>query len=95
MIKYTTNALRKIEALFQTLDYVIRYEKGSFQSGYCIVQNKKIIVINKFFDTEAKINCLVDILGNIEFNEETLDEKGVKFLHEIRPTRQQPKLNLT
>ena len=51
-----------IEAVFQQLEYKIRYEKGNFQSGYCIVENSKIVVINKFFDVEGRINSLTEIL---------------------------------
>jgi len=65
MVKYTKSNLQKLELLFKEQEYTIRYEKGNFQSGYCIVQARKIAVINKFFDTEARINCLLDILSTI------------------------------
>lgn len=63
--KYTKSNLQKLELLFKEQEYTIRYEKGNFQSGYCVVQARKIAVINKFFDTEARINCLLDILSTI------------------------------
>ncbi|MDC1508485.1 hypothetical protein N8364_02310 [Saprospiraceae bacterium] len=65
MVKYTKSNLQKLELLFKEQEYTIRYEKGNFQSGYCVVQERKIAVINKFFDTEARINCLLDILSTI------------------------------
>ncbi|MDA9873555.1 hypothetical protein N9C25_04960 [Saprospiraceae bacterium] len=65
MVKYTKSNLQKLELLFKEQEYTIRYEKGNFQSGYCVVQARKIAVINKFFDTEARINCLLDILSTI------------------------------
>jgi len=65
MVKFTKSNLQKLELLFKEQEYTIRYEKGNFQSGYCIVQARKIAVINKFFDTEARINCLLDILSTI------------------------------
>ena len=65
MVKYTKSNLQKVELLFKEQEYTIRYEKGNFQSGYCVVQARKIAVINKFFDTEARINCLLDILSTI------------------------------
>ena len=40
-MRYTQTTLKKIEAVFGELDYVIRYEKGNFQSGYCLVENRK------------------------------------------------------
>ena len=75
-MRYTQTTLKKLEELFGELDYAVRYEKGSFQSGYCIVESRKIAVVNKFFDTEARINCLIEILNNLEFDPATLSEKS-------------------
>lgn len=65
MIKYTKHTLKKLEQLLSELEYTIRYERGSFQSGYCLVENRKVAVINKFYDTEGRINCLLDIFVSI------------------------------
>jgi hypothetical protein len=75
-MRYTQTTLKKLEELFGELDYTIRYEKGSFQSGFCLVENKRIAVVNKFFDTEARINCLLEILSRFEFDPEHLSEKS-------------------
>jgi hypothetical protein len=84
MVKYTTHFLKKLETLFAELDYTIRYEKGNFQSGYCMVENRKIAVVNKFFDTESRINVLLEVLGIIEYSEDSLSEKSLKMLKAIR-----------
>lgn len=68
------------------LEYTVRYEKGNFNSGYCIVENKKIAVINKFFDVEGRMNCLLDILQNLEVEEDKLSEASVKLLRKIELT---------
>lgn len=78
-MKYTKTTLQKLEALLEESGYTIRYEKGNFNSGYCIVEHKKIAVINKFFDTEGRINSLNEILGNIEVDETILGESSLKF----------------
>lgn len=74
MFKYTKHFLKKTEDLFAEVKYVIRYERGSFKSGYCIVEDRKIAVINKFFDTEARINTLIEILKVIEVDIEKLTD---------------------
>ncbi|WP_233752771.1 hypothetical protein [Flavilitoribacter nigricans] len=71
------------------LEYTVRYEKGNFNSGYCIVENKKIAVINKFFDVEGRMNCLLDILQNLEVEEEKLSEASVKLLKKIEQSTAQ------
>jgi hypothetical protein len=72
--------LKKIEELFGELDYTIRYEKGNFQSGYCLVENRRMAVVNRFFDTEARINCLMEILNNLEFQPDMLSEKSRELI---------------
>ena len=82
-MRYTQTTLKKLEDLFGELDYTVRYEKGSFQSGYCIVEHRKIAVISKFFDTEARINCLLDILSTLEFEPENLSDKSRELIGKI------------
>lgn len=80
---YTKTTLKKLETLFEEIGYVIRYEKGNFQAGYCMVENKKIAVINKFYDTEGRINCLVDILKTLDIVEEDLSHKSRKLYQKV------------
>lgn len=83
MFKYTTGNLKKLEALMEELGYLVRYEKGNFQSGYCIVQDKKIAVVNKFYDAEGRINCLLEIIANLEIEATTLSDKSQKLYRVI------------
>jgi hypothetical protein len=83
MINLTKHSLQKLEVLFQELGYVIRYEKGNFNAGYCIVENRNIVIVNKFFETEARINILLDILQNINFDAGVLSEKSAKFYERV------------
>lgn len=78
--KYNNYTLKKLETLFEELDYSVLYEKGNFQSGYCIVQQRRVVVVNKFFETEGRINTLLEILGQIGVDESRLSEASLKFL---------------
>ena len=80
-IKFTPAILKKFEELFDEIGYTVRYEKGNFNSGYCIFQDKKIAVINKFLTIEGRINALIDILANIEVDTAELN-KDVKLFYE-------------
>jgi hypothetical protein len=85
-MKLNENTLKKLEDLFKQLQYKLRYEKGHFQSGYCLVKNQKVIVINKFFTTEARINCLIEIVHLTEIDEaqiSALDDNSRKLLDEV------------
>lgn len=81
--KYNNTTLSTLESIFKENHYVVRYEKGRFRSGYCILQDKKVVVVNKFYETEARINALIDILPQIELNLSLLDEKQLKFYEQI------------
>lgn len=74
------NTLKKLESLFQELNYQIRYERGNFKSGYCIVNDSRMIVINKFFDTKARIDTLLDILTKIDYSSTELSEASQEIL---------------
>ncbi len=79
MLKFTKTTLEKIETIFKLLGYKVRYEKGSFQSGYCIVEDQKVVVVNKFFDLEGKIETLKDILIGMPVDEVIDDDKLKTF----------------
>jgi hypothetical protein len=83
MIKYTTGFLTKLEDIIAESDYVLRYEKGNFKSGYCVLKDQNIIIVNKFYTTEGKINALLDILRNVALDTSKFSEKSQKLYEEI------------
>ena len=83
-MRFTQGTLKKIEATFVEIGYTIRYEKGNFQSGYCLVENRNIAVVNKFFDTEARINTLLDILSTVAYDESKLPEETLTRIKKWR-----------
>ena len=83
MINLTKHSLQKLEVLFQELGYVIRYEKGNFNAGNCIVEDRNIVIINKFYETEARINALLEILLNVSFEAGVLSEKSGVFYKRV------------
>ncbi len=64
-------------------DYILRYEKGNFKSGYCILNESKVAVVNKFFALEGKINSLVEILRAIKFDTSKLSDNNKQLYSEI------------
>src|SRR6187401_1035924 len=83
MIKYTVQFLTKLEDLIAESDYTLRYEKGNFKSGYCLLRDQKIMIVNKFFTTEGKINILLEILRTIKLNTSRFSEKNLKLYEEL------------
>ncbi|MBP3943551.1 hypothetical protein J5U18_08255 [Sphingobacteriaceae bacterium WQ 2009] len=85
MIPFTQTSLDKLESLFKTLGFKVRYEKGSFRTGACMLENSKVIVVNKFSNLEVKIQSLVSILKEIDIEVDLLEEKQLQFYHIINP----------
>ena len=82
-MKYTQHTLDKLEELLQELQYVVRYERGTFQSGYCILEQKKVVVLNKFLQLEGRINTLIDIIPKLVQDPETLSAEARKTFDQI------------
>ncbi|MCF6360309.1 MAG: hypothetical protein L3J29_06040 [Cyclobacteriaceae bacterium] len=85
-IKYSKQYLHKLEDLMAETDFVLRYEKGNFKSGFCILNSKKIAIINKYFTHEGKINCLIDIVKSIDVDTEKLSSKNQSLFLELSQT---------
>jgi hypothetical protein len=83
MIKYTVPFLTKLEDMIAESDYTLRYEKGNFKSGYCLLRDQKIIIVNKFYTTEGKINALLEILKTVALDQSRFTEKSLKLFNEI------------
>ncbi len=82
-MKYTQNILDKIEKVIEESGYVIRYERGTFQSGYCILQERKVVVLNKFFQTEGRINTLIDLMPQLNISFDALTHESQKMYEEV------------
>lgn len=82
-VKYSKRYLHKLEDVFSESDYILRYEKGNFKPGYCIIRDSKVVVVNKFYSIEGKINCLLEILKDIDFSTEKLSQPNLKLYQEL------------
>lgn len=82
-MKYTQSTLDKLEAIPEQTGYVLRYERGNFQSGYCILEEKKVVVLNKFLQTEGRINTLLELIPQLDINTELLTEEAKKLYLDI------------
>jgi len=82
-MKYTQTTLDKLEKIIEEVGYVIRYERGTFQSGYCILEQKKVVVLNKFLQTEGRINILIDLIPQLDIRQDILSEESRKLYTDI------------
>ena len=89
-MNYTQTTLDKLEKIVDEAGYVIRYERGTFQSGYCILEQKKVVVLNKFLQTEGRINTLIDLIPQLDVHADLLSDESRKLFTDIS-SKFQPK----
>jgi len=54
----------ELEQTAQEMGVRIRYEKGDFEGGYCILREEKIIVVNKKLSPPKKCSVIAQALGD-------------------------------
>ena len=82
-MRYTQASLDKLESIPEQAGYVLRYERGTFQSGYCILEERKVVVLNKFLQTEGRINTLLDLIPQLDINTDVLTDDSRKLYLDI------------
>ena len=82
-MKPTQTNLNKLENILSQSDYVMRYERGTFQSGWCLIEAKKIVVLNKFLDTEGRMNTLIELIPQIKIDYDKLTIDSQKLYDEL------------
>jgi hypothetical protein len=85
--KVTPNNLVRLEKIFGEIKYELRFEKGTFNSGYCVLEHKKVVVINKFLNLEGRINSLLDILSTMQIDDTLLTPDSLKLYKQIVANR--------
>lgn len=82
-MKYNQTTLKKLEAILNESEYTIRYERGTFQSGWCLLELKRVVVLNKFLDVEGRINTLLELIPQLEINFDKLTFETQKQYEEV------------
>lgn len=86
-LSYTQHTLEKLESLLKSLGFKLRYEKGNFKTGACILEQSRVIIVNKFSNLENKIMSLADLIQTTKTDDSLLDEKQKAFLYLLKQTK--------
>jgi hypothetical protein len=82
-MKFTQTTLDKIERVLDETGYIVRYERGNFQSGYCILEERKVVVLNKFLQLEGRISTLIDIVPQLAILPDNLTPETRRIYNDI------------
>jgi len=69
------SVLGELKELALSVGVKVRYERGDFKGGYCLIKESQIIVINKLSTTQRKVTTLVSALRELGIDEEALSPK--------------------
>lgn len=82
-MKYTQTTLDKLGNILEESGYVVRYERGTFQSGWCLLEARKIVVLNKFLSVEGRINTLMELIPQVPVDFDKLTHESQKLYEEV------------
>ncbi len=82
-MKPNQTTLDKLGNILNEAGYTMRYERGSFQSGWCLLEEKSVVVLNKFLDVEGRINTLLDLIPQLNINYDKLTFESQKLYDSI------------
>lgn len=79
--------LQDLKATAQQMGAKVRFEKGDFKGGYCLVKDSKVIVINKLASLQRKVITLAAALKEIGVDEIYLPPKLREVIDEMDENR--------
>ena len=83
-MKLNQTTLDKLEDILGESEYVVRYERGNFQSGWCLLESRIIVVLNKFLNLEARINTLLELIPQLDIQFDKLTHNSQKVYEEVK-----------
>jgi len=77
------NVLLDLKSLADQMGVKVRYERGDFNGGYCLLKENKIIVINKLSTLQRKVVTLSQALKEIGIDDVYLTPKLRELIDEM------------
>ena len=75
--------LQELKSVADQLGATVRFEKGDFKGGYCIVHEKKVIVINKLANLQKKVMILSAALKELGVDSIYLSPRVREIIEEM------------
>jgi hypothetical protein len=60
----------------EEIGYLVRFERGNFQSGFCILEDRKVVVLNKFVSHLEAHQPLIDLLPQLQIDADKLSPES-------------------
>ena len=79
--------IQELKALAQQLGAEVRFEKGDFKGGYCLLKESKVIVINKMANLQRKVMILSMALKELGIDQIYLTPKMREIIDEMAESK--------
>lgn len=81
---FNNRMLEKLEAILTAFNYKVRYEKGNFKTGACLIEKNRVVVVNKFSDLESKIRALALLIKDLKEDEPVLSGREAELYQALK-----------
>ena len=75
--------LQDLKALADELGAKVRFERGDFKGGYCILKESKVIIINKLTNHQKKVMILSAALKELGVDKVYISPKLREIIDEM------------
>ncbi|OGU58258.1 MAG: hypothetical protein A2V66_03460 [Ignavibacteria bacterium RBG_13_36_8] len=75
--------LEDLKSLATQMGASVRFERGDFKGGYCILKESKVIVINKLSNLQRKVMTLAAALNELGIDKIFLTPKLREIIEEL------------
>ncbi len=79
--------LQDLKSLADQMGARVRFERGDFKGGYCLLNEDKVIVINKLSNMQRKVITLAAALKELGVEEIYLPPKLREVIEEMGETK--------
>lgn len=79
--------IQDLKSLATQLGADVRFEKGDFKGGYCILKESKVIVINKLANLQRKVMILSMALKELGIDQMYLTPKMREIIDEMAESK--------
>jgi len=79
--------IQELRAVASQLGATVRFEKGDFKGGYCLLKESKVIVINKNANLQRKAMILSAALKELGVDDIYLNPQMRELIEEMSETK--------
>jgi hypothetical protein len=79
--------LQDLKSIATQMGAKVRFERGDFKGGYCLIKDSKIIVINKLSNMQRKVMILAAALNELGIDDMYLTPRLREVIEELDETK--------